>query len=98
MQADGAVHDTPASCVFVVPGLATGAIFHDVPFQASASGCRVPPPTCWVYPTAMHASGAAQDTPSRTLAPAPAGSGVGWTAQLPPRHASARVTWVPSAL
>ena len=27
VQADGAVHDTAASCVFVVPGLAAGRIF-----------------------------------------------------------------------
>ena len=34
MQVDGAVHDTADNCVFVVPGLAAGAIFQDLPFHA----------------------------------------------------------------
>ena len=62
-----------------------GWICHVVPFHRSASG-RHTRDRLTVIPTASHADGDTQDTPSKALHAAPAGLGIGWMRQLLPSH------------
>ena len=73
-----------------------GWICHLVPFHRSASG-RHTRDRLTVIPTASHADGDTQDTPSKALHAAPAGLGTGWMRQLLLSHRSASVTPAPEA-
>ena len=82
------VHDTPFRALRLAGGLGAARNDHAVPFHASA---RVSwRPALLVYqPTAMHARGEVHDTPFRTPAEAPGGSGAGLMDQRVPFHSSA---------
>ena len=70
---------------------------HRVPSHRSARGWDSPA-RVMLAPTAVHADGAAQETPDRELTAAPRGLGVGWMRHVLPFHRSARVTPTPEAL
>ena len=68
-----------------------------MPFHRSITG-RHARDRLTVTPTASHADGDTQDTPSKALHAAPAGLGIGWMRHLLPSHRSASVTPAPEAL
>jgi len=72
-------------------GLGVGWIAQVLPFHRSAS-VRCAPDLTTNCPTPVHAEPDGHDTPLSALAAAPAGFGVGWTAQTPPLRRSASVT------
>ncbi len=99
VHADDDVQDTAFSTPSPWDGLGVAWMCQREPFQRSA--------TAWVWevpalemlvPTAVHADGAAHDTPRRKLAAIPAGLGVGRTCHDVPFHRSARVTPTPEVL
>ena len=71
-----------------------GWICHVVPFHRSAS-TRHARDRLTVAPTASHADGDTQDTPSKALHAAPGGLGTGWMRHVLPSHRSASVTPAP---
>jgi hypothetical protein len=94
VQAFAELHDTLLSRLDFAPeGLGAGWMAHVVPDQDSASATWVPAEVVSV-PTAVQALDPAHETAVRTLARAPAGLRVGWTAQLVPFQRYARVTWL----
>jgi hypothetical protein len=97
VHADGDVHVTPLRKPPPCDGLGVGWIRHRLPSHRSASG-REAPARLTLAPTAMHADGAVQETPDRTLTAAPRGLGVGWMRHVLPFHRSARATPTPEAL
>jgi hypothetical protein len=70
---------------------------HRLPFHRSARGWEAPARVT-LFPTAVHADGAVQETPNRELTAAPRGLEVGWMRHVLPFHRSARVTPTPEAL
>jgi hypothetical protein len=68
-----------------------------VPFHRSITGCHARD-RLTVAPTASHADGDTQDTPSKALHAAPGGLGTGWMRHVLPSHRSASVTPAPEAL
>jgi hypothetical protein len=70
---------------------------HLVPFHCSATAREVPVVVV-LAPTAVHADGAVQATPSRPLSAIPDGLGVGRMRHEVPFHCSARLTPSPEGL
>jgi hypothetical protein len=97
VHADGDVHAT----LFRLPppwaGLGMGWMVHRVPSHRSARGWDSPA-RLTLFPTAVHADGAVQETPNRELTAAPRGFGVGWMRHVLPFQCSARGTPTPEAL
>jgi hypothetical protein len=95
VHAEGEVHDTllrapPAR-------LGVGWRRQAPPFHCSATA-RTVPVLVVLDPTAMHADGAVQATPSRPLSAIPDGFGVGRMRHEVPFHCSARLTPSPEVL
>jgi len=88
VQADDEVHDTEVR-MGDGPGLGADWMLHASPFHRSASVPRLE------APTAVHTVEDAHDTPEKPLPCAPAGFGVGCTAQEEPFQRSASVTPTP---
>ena len=88
VQAEDEVHDTEVR-MGDRPGLGVDWMLHAAPSHRSASVPRLEPPT------AVHAVEDVHDTPEKPLPCAPAGFGVGCTAQEVPFHRSASVTPLP---
>ena len=88
VQAEDEVHDTEVR-LGDGPGLGVDWMLHAVPSHRSASVPRLEPPT------AVHAAEDVHDTPEKPLPCAPAGFGVGCTAQEVPFHRSASVSPLP---
>jgi hypothetical protein len=78
-------------------GLGVGWMRQVAPSHRSARAWEDP---AWLtlFPTAVHADGAVQETPKRELTTAPRGFGVGWMRHVLPFQCSARVTVAPEAL
>jgi hypothetical protein len=97
VHAEGDVHATPLRNPPPWEELGVGWMAHRVPSHRSAKAWEAPP---WLtlFPTAVHADGAAHETPNRELTAAPPGLGVGWMRHVLPFHRSARVTATPEAL
>ena len=92
VQLSAAGHATAARMLNGDPGgLGVGWMRQLLPFHRSASVLCAPDPAK-NPPTAVHAEPDRHDTPFRALLAAPAGFGVGWTAQPPPLRRSASVT------
>src|SRR6266571_2998275 len=97
VHADGDVHATPLRKPPPWAGLVAGWMRHRVPSHRSARGWDSPARVT-LFPTAVHADGAVQETPDRELTAAPRGLGVGWMRHVLPFQCSARVTPTPEAL
>src|SRR6266700_5922717 len=97
VHADGDVHATPLRKPPPWAGLVAGWMRHLVPSHRSARGWDSPARVT-LFPTAVHADGAVQETPDRELTAAPRGLGVGWMRHVLPFQCSARVTPTPEAL
>jgi len=95
VHALAAEHETAAREFSFAPGtLGVAWMDHADPFHASAR-VRDAPDGMLDNPTAVHAFGAAQETPNRTPGWWPVGLGVGWMDQADPFQCSARVIWAP---
>jgi hypothetical protein len=97
VHADGDVQDTALRLPPPWAGLGVGWMVHRVPSHRSATGWEAPARVT-LFPTAVHADGAVQETPDRELTAAPRGLGVGWMRHVLPFQCSARVTPTPEAL
>ncbi len=96
VHAEGDVHVTPFRKPPPCDGLGVGWMVHRVPSHRSTSGWEAPArPT--LFPTAVHADGAVQETPRRELTAAPRRLGVGWMRHVLPFQCSARGTPTPDA-
>src|SRR6266487_3124485 len=93
-EADG--QDTPDRKPPPCAGLGVGWIRHRVPSHRSARGWDSPA-RVMLFPTAVHADGAVQETPRRELTAAPRRLGVGWMRHVLPFQCSARGTPTPDA-
>ncbi len=97
VHAEDDVHVTPLRKPPPCLGLGVGWMRHRLPFHRSARGWKAPA-RLTLFPTAVHADGAVQETPNKELTAAPRGLGVGWMRHVLPFHRSARVTPTPEAL
>jgi hypothetical protein len=97
VQVEGNGHATALRKPPPWEGLGVGWMRQVAPSHRSARAWEDP---AWLtlFPTAVHADGAVQETPKRELTTAPRGFGVGWMRHVLPFQCSARVTVAPEAL
>src|SRR6266536_3449809 len=77
VHAEDDVHVTPLRKPPPCLGLGVGWMRHRLPFHRPARGWKAPA-RLTLFPTAVHADGAVQETPNKELTAAPRGLGVGW--------------------
>ncbi|HEX9413771.1 MAG TPA: hypothetical protein VF916_09745 [Ktedonobacterales bacterium] len=97
VQADEEVQDTPLRKPPPWGGLGVVWMRQLVPFQRSTTAWEAPALDV-LAPTAVHADGAVQETPSRPLNAIPGGLGVARMRHDVPFHCSARLTPTPEVL